>query len=345
MKTFGIVTMCLGLAAFETVLAQEAGGEGNDKPPRTAKPKGEEKDSSGSGKAKRDMPELTDFEKQIILGKGTERAFTGKYDNHYEKGTYVCRQCGAALYRSDSKFKSGCGWPSFDEEIQGAVRRTVDADGRRTEITCAACRGHLGHVFLGEQFTKKNVRHCVNSASLVFVPEAKIQTAIFAGGCFWGVEHQFAAVPGVISATSGYTGGRTKKPTYKQVCTGKTGHAEAVQVLFDPKKVTYEALARLFFEIHDPTQRNAQGPDKGTHYRSVVFYQDQKQKQTAEKLIKLLRGNGYDVVTEVTKASTFWPAETYHQDYFAKNPDRSNCRAPVPRFEQPKEQRLRQHGR
>jgi len=338
MKHFAILIVCMGLAALGTALAEKGRGQRTQRPTTLPGLKGRAKDKgpTRSGNAKRAMPELTDFEKQIILGKATERAFTGKYDNHYEKGTYVCRQCGAALYRSDSKFKSGCGWPSFDEEIKGAVRRTPDADGLRTEITCAACGGHLGHVFLGEQFTKKNVRHCVNSASLVFLPEAKTQTAIFAGGCFWGVEHQFAAVPGVVSATSGYTGGRTKKPTYKQVCTGRTGHAEAVKVIFDPKKVTYEALARLFFEIHDPTQRNAQGPDKGSQYRSGVFYQDQKQKQTAEKLIKLLRKRGYDVVTEVTKASAFWPAEKYHQDFFEKNPKRQNCHAPVRRFSEAK---------
>ena len=332
MKYFGVVILCIGVPAFGFVLAAKGRGNGAEKRTKRVGLKGEAKESSRSGKARRAMPELTDFEKQIIIGKGTERAFTGKYDNHYEKGTYVCRQCGAALYRSDSKFKSGCGWPSFDDEIQGAVRRTPDADGLRTEIACAACRGHLGRVFLGEHLTKKNVRHCVNSTSLVFVPEVKPQTAIFAGGCFWGVEHQFASVPGVVSVTSGYTGGRTKKPTYKQVCTGRTGHAEAVKVGFDPKKVTYEALARRFFEIHDPTQRNAQGPDKGSQYRSAVFYQDQKQKKTAEKLIKLLRENGYDVVTEVTKASRFWPAETYHQDFFEKNPKRQNCHAPLPRF-------------
>lgn len=332
MKHFGTAILCIVLAAFGTVLAQKGRSKGTDDRSKRAGHEGEAEDSPRSGKARRAMPKLTDFEKQIILGKGTERAFTGKYNNHYEKGTYVCRQCGEALYRSDSKFKSGCGWPSFDEEIQGAVRRTPDADGLRTEITCAACRAHLGHVFLGEQFTKKNVRHCVNSASLVFVSEMKTQTAIFAGGCFWGVEHQFASVPGVVRATSGYTGGRTKNPTYKQVCTGRTGHAEAVKVVFDPEKVTHEALARRFFEIHDPTQRNAQGPDKGSQYRSAVFYQDQKQKKTAEKLIKLLRENGYDVVTEVTKASQFWPAETYHQDFFVKNPKRLNCHAPVRRF-------------
>ena len=158
------------------------------------------------------------------------------------------------------------------------------------------------------------------------------QQAIFAGGCFWGVEHQFQQVDGVLSATSGYTGGSAENPSYRQVCTGTTGHAEAVRVVFDHAKVSYEQLARLFFELHDPTQLNRQGPDYGSQYRSGVFYADDDQKATAERLIDQLRENGYAVVTEVSPASQFYPAEDYHQDYIAKNPS-WRCHAPVKRFE------------
>lgn len=116
---------------------------------------------------------LTPKEEKIILGKGTERPFTGEYDNFYEKGIYVCKRCGLPLYRSDSKFDAGCGWPSFDQEIEGSVRRLPDRDGMRTEIQCSRCGAHLGHVFTGERLTSKNVRHCVNSISMVFIPEAE----------------------------------------------------------------------------------------------------------------------------------------------------------------------------
>ncbi len=291
------------------------------------------------------MPALSDAEKRVIVDKGTERPFTGKYWNHFEKGVYVCRQCGAALYSSEGKFQSECGWPSFDQEIPGAVKHQGDADGRRTEILCANCGGHLGHVFTGEHLTPKDVRHCVNSVSIVFQPAAAAasqkttqpatQEAIFAGGCFWGVDHYFRQAPGVISVTSGYSGGTVAKPTYHQVCTGATGHAESVRVVFDPSKVTYEALAKLFFEIHNPEQLNRQGPDVGTQYRSAIFYATPEQKATAEKLIAQLRANGYKVVTELTPATDFYPAEDYHQDYITKHPERS-CHARAERFEKKK---------
>lgn len=285
--------------------------------------------------------ELNDFEKHIILEKGTELPFSGEYYRNKKSGTYMCRQCGTPLYRSADKFESGCGWPSFDDELPEAVRRTLDADGKRTEITCNTCGGHLGHVFVGEGFTEKNTRHCVNSISMEFIPdketatpdaEEQYETAIFAGGCFWGVEHYMKQAAGVISVESGYIGGKVRNPTYEEVCTGTTGHAEAVKVTFDPKVTSYEELARLFFEIHDPTQEKRQGPDIGEQYRSELFYINDTQKAIAEKLIDQLVAKGYDVATRVTPASSFWLAENYHQDYYNRKGSTPYCHKYTKRF-------------
>lgn len=271
---------------------------------------------------------LTPEERHVIIDKGTERPFVGKYVSNHDKGTYVCKQCGAALYRSSSKFDSQCGWPSFDEEIEGAVKRVPDADGRRTEIVCAHCGGHLGHVFLGEGLTPKNTRHCVNSISMNFIADSEkvaTDTAIFASGCFWGTQYWLGKADGVLSTSVGYTGGHTQEPTYPEVCTGTTGHAEAVQVVFDPTKTTYETLVKLFFETHDPTQHGGQGPDIGDQYRSEIFYTSESQKETAEKVVAILVSKRFDVATKVTKASTFWKGEDYHQDYYEKKHGRPYC--------------------
>lgn len=299
------------------------------------------------------MPPLTPEESRVIRDKGTERPFSGRYWNRDETGTYLCRQCGEPLYRSSDKFDAGCGWPSFDDEMPGAVERRPDPDGSRTEIVCARCGGHLGHVFAGEHLTSKNTRHCVNSLSLAFRPGGQAQTAatdtrdaaapdedrcsgtaLFAGGCFWGVEDAFRKTPGVCDAVSGYSGGATPNPTYEQVGGGRTGHAETVRVTFDPSRVSYEQLARLFFEIHDPTQLGRQGPDIGSQYRSAVFYLDDEQKAVAEKLAADLRALGYKVVTRIEKAGAFYPAEDYHQR-FAERTGRGACHLRVPRFDRP----------
>ncbi len=271
---------------------------------------------------------LTSQEKSVILNKGTEPPFTGIYEKHNEKGTYICKQCNAPLYRSDAKFDSGCGWPSFDDEIPEAVVRQPDADGRRTEIICAKCGGHLGHVFIGEGFTDKNTRHCVNSISLNFQPWQPAPTnniAYFAGGCFWGVEHFLENSYGVTEAISGYMGGHIKNPCYKEVCTGSTGHAEVVKVIFDPAKTNYEKLAKLFFEIHDFTQLNRQGPDIGEQYRSEIFYVDDNQKEIATKIINILKEKNFAPVTKLTKATEFYQAEEYHQDYYKQKGGMPYC--------------------
>ncbi|MGL5981187.1 MAG: bifunctional methionine sulfoxide reductase B/A protein [Phocaeicola sp.] len=278
------------------------------------------------------MKKLTDAEKYVMEQKGTEAPFSGKYNDFYESGTYSCKKCGAPLYRSSDKFDSGCGWPSFDDEIKGAIKHSIDPDGKRIEITCTRCGAHLGHLFEGETFTPKNIRHCVNSIALEFTPTLQQEIAIFAGGCFWGVEHLMQQQEGIVSVESGYTGGQTKNPTYEEVCSHNTGHAEAVRVTFNPSKVGYETVAKLFFEIHDPTQLNRQGPDIGDQYRSEVFYTNEKQKEVTEKLIQQLRAKGLDVKTALTKSTTFYPAENYHQDYYQKKGTEPYCHIRIKRF-------------
>lgn len=271
---------------------------------------------------------LSSEEERVIINKGTERPFTGQYLNNKKAGVYECRRCGADLYSSGHKFDSGCGWPSFDDEIPGAVTRVPDADGQRIEIVCARCGGHLGHVFEGENFTPKNTRHCVNSVSMHFREGASTEEpgeAIFAGGCFWGVEHLMRTETGVIEVISGYIGGAIENPSYEQVCSGTTGHLEAVKVKYNPEQVSFERLARLFFEIHDFTQKNGQGPDIGEQYLSAIFYQTEEQKQIAEKLIALLDDMGYQVATTVRAADTFWPAEDYHQQYYTRTGKAPYC--------------------
>lgn len=351
-----IVTACVSLLLYQTVPVVPALAGAN--PEEIMK--------------KYTLPPLTKKEEAILFQKHTEYPGTGEFLNNKRAGTYVCRNCGSPLYESSSKFDSSCGWPSFDEEIPGRVQRKPDADGSRTEILCANCGGHLGHVFFGEGFTQRNTRHCVNSLSMSFVPEGqplpevkpgkltaiesatsstvdgatlaptmaggtldvKKQTAqaIFAGGCFWGVEHILGQAPGVLAAESGYSGGTKPNPTYEEVCTGKTGHAEAVRVTYDPSVTNYEALARLFFELHDPTQLDRQGPDIGSQYRSIIFYATPDEKSVAEKLSGLLKAKGYDVVTAVQPVQPFYPAEEYHQDFIVKHPNRP-CHLPVKRFD------------
>ncbi len=260
---------------------------------------------------------LTPEEEYVIVNKGTERPYSGEYNDNKKKGTYYCKRCNAPLYQSENKFDSHCGWPSFDDEIKGAVNRVPDLDGMRTEIICSNCGGHLGHVFTGEGFTEKNIRHCVNSISLIFKEDRmNTETAYFAGGCFWGVEHLMKKQNGVISTTVGYIGGVKENPTYEEVCTGKTGHAEVLEIIFNPEIISFEELAKLFFEIHDFSQVNRQGPDIGTQYRSGVFFTNDKQKNVIEKLIVILKEKGYKVATEINKANKFWKAEDYHQDYY-----------------------------
>ncbi|MCF7886150.1 MAG: bifunctional methionine sulfoxide reductase B/A protein [Candidatus Marinimicrobia bacterium] len=271
---------------------------------------------------------LTEEEKRVIIDKGTEPSFSGEYSDHYEEGTYICKRCNTPLYFSTDKFKSGCGWPSFDDEIPGSIERKTDADGRRTEILCANCGAHLGHVFTGEGYTDKNVRHCVNSISMEFIPDGEplpLQKAFFAAGCFWGVEHHFKQADGVVKTEVGYAGGHTDNPSYEEVSTGNTGHKETIEVLYKPDEISYEELVKLFFEIHDFTQTDGQGPDIGEQYLSYIFYINDEQKEAAEDIIDRLEEMNYEIATDLEKAEDFWEAEDYHQDYYEKTGKQPYC--------------------
>ena len=265
---------------------------------------------------------LTPQEKHILKDKGTETPFTGEYNEHFEAGIFICRACDNPLYESNTKFNSGCGWPSFDDEIEGAITRYEDSSGGRirTEICCSNCDGHLGHVFAGEQITEKDTRHCVNSLSIRFKPYAQLQKATFGAGCFWSVEKLFKATEGVYLASVGYMGGDADMPTYNQVCSGTTNHAEVVDLYFNTEKVSYISLLNLFWENHNPTTVNRQGLDSGTQYRSVVFYHNDQQQKEAEQSKKEQQASWEnEIVTHIVTASAFYRAEEYHQNYLNQN--------------------------
>ncbi|MGB1037438.1 MAG: bifunctional methionine sulfoxide reductase B/A protein [Bacteroidia bacterium] len=280
---------------------------------------------------------LSKEEKRVILDKGTEYPGTSEFTDSEENGTYICKQCNQPLYTSETKFNSHCGWPSFDDEIDGAVTRKPDADGRRTEIVCSNCEGHLGHVFEGEMMTAKNTRHCVNGISMNFVeggnqlPEvikaetmdtSHLETATFGAGCFWCVEVLFEKLKGVHHVESGYAGGKIKNPTYKMVCQGNTGSVEVAQIVFDPSIITYEKLVDILFHVHDPTTLNQQGADKGTQYRSVIFYHNQAQKASAQKVLKEIDASDLwndPIVTAIEPINNYSTAEDYHQNYYNNN--------------------------
>lgn len=270
----------------------------------------------------------------VLREEGTERAYTGKLLLNKDKGIYKCAACGNELFTDEMKFDSHCGWPSFDKEIKGGkiITKEDNSHGmQRTEIECAKCGGHLGHLF-DDGPTETGMRYCVNSLSLEFVPENKLQkndTIVLGGGCFWCVEAVYELLDGVVKVESGYAGGTVKNPTYKQVCTGNTGHAEVVKVIYNPVKISLEKILEVYFTVHDPTTLNRQGADVGTQYRSVVFYTNENQKKTVEKMIVLLTTkNAFDapIVTEVKSLKNFFSAEGYHQDYYELNKTEPYCK-------------------
>jgi len=275
---------------------------------------------------------------EVMRKCGTERPFTGRYNDFWEKGVYACAGCGAPLFLSDTKYEHGTGWPSFTTPVEEKAleyRDDYSLLAKRIEVRCASCGAHLGHVF-DDGPAPTFLHYCVNSAALTFMPEAAAapaggpgtaaaaatETATFAAGCFWGVEYKLGRIPGVLSTVVGYTGGRTVNPTYEEVCSDRTGHAEAVQVTFDPKRVSYDELVRRFFELHDPTQVDRQGPDRGTQYRSAIFFHGEAQREAARKVMDELERSGRfkkRLATELVPASPFYKAEEYHQKYFEKH--------------------------
>jgi peptide methionine sulfoxide reductase msrA/msrB len=271
------------------------------------------------------------LETDVMFHAATERPGTNKFDKFFDAGLYTCKNCEAPLYSSEFKFDSGCGWPAFDDEIKDAIRKEKDKDTYRTEILCNNCGIHLGHIFIGEHATTKNLRHCVNSASMDFVDEnnmnseTRFQIAVVAAGCFWGVQHWFDKLDGVITTQVGYTAGNTLNPTYKEICNNETGHLEAIKVIFDSTIVSYEKMIQYFFEIHDFEQEDGQGNDLGSQYLSAIIYQDENQKEIAQRVIQTLTDKDYKVATKLLPKSVFYKGEDYHQDYYAKNGHEPYC--------------------
>lgn len=285
---------------------------------------------------------------------GTEPPFRNAYWDNHKPGIYVDVVSGEPLFSSLDKFDSGTGWPSFTKPIKGVEipeKKDSSFGSIRTEVRSKVADSHLGHLFDDGPSDQGGMRYCINSASLKFVPVEEMaqagygkyldpfiaaglikapqtETAILAGGCFWGVEEILRKVPGVKKTTVGYSGGKVADPTYQEVCTGGTGHAEAIEIVFDPTKLSYEELLGYFFRMHDPTTLNRQHNDVGTQYRSAIFYTSEAQKQTAESVkAKLEAAKKFNrpITTEITQASKFYPAEEYHQNYLVKNPGGYNC--------------------
>lgn len=280
---------------------------------------------------------LTPEQFKIMRGKGTEAAFCGGLLKNKEVGIYLCQGCQLPLFFSESKFESGTGWPSFFAPV-GPTNILEHPDHSygmvRTEILCPRCESHLGHVF-PDGPPPTGLRYCLNSESLKFVAASDLKSvgepvekeevavAVIAGGCFWCVEGVFEQIDGVLDVESGYSGGTAETANYEAVCAANTGHAEAVRIVYDPRRITYEKLLEIHFGTHDPTTLNRQGNDSGPQYRSTIFYANEEQKKSAESVIAHLTEEKKfrdPIVTTLEPLKEFYPAEPYHQNYVCRNP-------------------------